>query len=240
MQDEKLLDSETAPKGTLHRRQCLIVRTDPFSMKEKAQYCFCRVKENVSAPIYLVLDKFCRRGSKCEVYRGITILDAFSQDEHSDSLFIRRTKDALKCLAELDERRFRRVQEEIHVIIRSDNKRNSGAYQPSIKCCTINYENLFCGNRSELATNLYICILVFHATQGVLMSKGIRRLNRYKCRADRLGSLEEYRVACKFKDGCSDGWKRALLSQFDKGFIDTTYLGKGEKGQSSQSSIATD
>jgi hypothetical protein len=184
------------------------------------------------------LDRFARWGSKGEVYRGITILDVCSHDEHSDSLFIRRTKDALKFLAELDERRFRRVQEEIRVIIRCDNKRNSGAYQPSIKCCTINYENLFCGNKSELAEKLYICILVFHATQGVLMSKGIQHLNRYKCRADRLGSLEEYRVACKFKDGCSDGWKRALLGQFNKGFIDTTYLGNGEK--SSQSSIDTD
>ncbi len=176
---------------------------------KKIKYCLRSTGVKFLMPIFWVMSKMLVGLCEREVYEGIIILYLPGRDSF-DPMFITRTKEALKLLAELDERRFRRVQKEISMIIRSTQNRYLGCYQRLMKLFMISFHTLPYEKCEELAAKLYICTLVHHATQGHLSSCGIDPAMTCDKRIQGLCSLEEYRVACKFNDGRSILWERVL------------------------------
>lgn len=170
------------------------------------------------APMFWVMSKMLIRLCEHEVCEGITILYLPGRDNF-DPMFIPRTKEALKLLAELDDRRFRRVKKEISMIIRSNRTHYLGCYQRSMKLFMISSHTLPYEKCGELATKLYVCTLVHHATQGHLNSCGIEPIRMREKRIEKMCSGEEYRVACKFEGGRSALWEQVLREKVNLGCV---------------------
>lgn len=197
-------------------------------MNQKLKYYVQSVNVKISVPLFLVarkiLDIVCER----DIYEGITILHLPARDsDYDDPLFISKTKEALQLLLELDERRYRRVQKEIPAIIRSHQSHYVAHYQRAMKLCLINFRHLPYKKCEDLATKIYICTLVYNATWGHINSQGIETVKMYRKRIEKLCALEEYRMACKFKDGHSDLWERIYRDRLNKGFRNWKILLEG-------------
>jgi hypothetical protein len=183
------------------------------------------IVQKILAPAYWFCSQMLFKKDAFEGHLGIVIAE-FGPEEGLDPLFVPKTKEALDYLAELDPRRFRRVQSEIRAIVKSGSNRYLGSYVRPPRVCMINFSSLSYDKGSKFSRKLYVCTLVHEATHGLIDSKGIPTNGKNRSRKECLCVEEEIRVARKFNDGHEKLWEQLHREKLVTGFLNPELLNK--------------
>jgi hypothetical protein len=146
-------------------------------------------------------------------YRGICICRASFSTRISGEQFCKGTLEALQLIERVDPRRFRRIQQQIRIIVHSELV--SGAtYKRVGRICDVDYTRYKLERDHDWYLRCYASALVHEATHGVLYSRFVAYTARNRLRTEKLCQLEERRFLRRLDtpDRC---WSDEILGEFD-------------------------
>ena len=159
-----------------------------------------------------------------EVHHGIVLCDV-NFDESDDEKFFKISKEAIDLIAKTDQRRFRRVQNELKYIINQELL-SGGEYRRRIHACVIDFGRYEFDKDYEWCLYQYAGTIIHEATHGYLFAKKINYTLENKVQIEKICCTEENRffkkLDCEFKD--------QLIEKFDeKGWDFCWHASKWEK-----------
>lgn len=169
------------------------------------------------SPIWRLLQWLLKKQDYTETHRGILLSYSFDDSGTHDPLFVPKMRETLDLLAELDARRFRRVQNNINAIVAGALKGHTvGRYGREGAVCLLDFGKVRLQQMPGNLAKRCACVLVHEATHGLLDKRGVVQSAANKKRVERLCIEEEIRLSRRFQDGHEKQWAKALREKQDR------------------------